>query len=106
MRSFRLIWLVPIQLFCVYQKRGHLCRCMQLTSQQKLVAAVLLSLAIVFFISSRAYACSVCFGAPGHPLTEGLRVGVLVLLSFVLTVIGGIVAFFINLRIRSKKLGF
>ena len=36
-------------------------------------------------------ACSVCYGEPGNPLTEGARAGVLVLGAIILGLMGGFI---------------
>ena len=36
-------------------------------------------------------ACSVCYGEPGNPLTEGARAGVLVLGAVILSLMGGFI---------------
>jgi len=40
-----------------------------------------------------ALGCAVCFGADGHAMTEGMNMGILALLGFVLPVLGGFATF-------------
>jgi hypothetical protein len=49
-------------------------------------------------------ACAVCFGDPNSPLTQGAKAGILVLLGFIGTVLGGIVAVTLFWIRRAKML--
>ncbi len=56
----------------------------------------------MFLIAQNAEACSVCYGALGQPLTEGLNMGIICLLVIVLFVLGLFATFFIQLVVRSR----
>ncbi|MCI0748831.1 MAG: hypothetical protein L0Y58_25775 [Verrucomicrobia subdivision 3 bacterium] len=63
---------------------------------------ILLSLAAALAgLPQSARACSVCFGDPNSPVAQGVVMGVLVLLSVVLAVLGGFTAFGIYMARRS-----
>ncbi|MCA9450863.1 MAG: hypothetical protein KC931_27315 [Candidatus Omnitrophica bacterium] len=53
-------------------------------------------------LAESALGCAVCFGAEGHAMTEGMNMGILVLLGFVVTVLGGFAAFIGYLMYRSN----
>lgn len=59
---------------------------------------------INIFLPATTYACSVCYGDPGSPLTIALRWSVLFLLTVLLAVLGCFVKFF--LQIRKKEMLF
>ncbi len=64
-----------------------------------------LVLAIVCCLAApSAQACSICVGDPNSPLTKGAVWGVTVLLGVVLSVLGGIAAFFIYTARRSSAI--
>ena len=63
------------------------------------VSATLMALA-----PNSALACTVCFGATDSKLTAGMLAGVLVLLLVILSVLGGLVAFFVYLARRSAEM--
>jgi hypothetical protein len=46
-------------------------------------------------------ACSVCYGAPDSGMAKGLVWGILALLSVVVSVLAGVVAFFVHVGKRS-----
>ena len=49
-------------------------------------------------------ACSVCYGEPGNPLTEGAKMGVIVLGLVIVAVLGWFVAIFFFWQKRAKAL--
>jgi hypothetical protein len=49
-----------------------------------------------------ALGCAVCFGAEGHAMTEGMNMGILALLGFILPVLGGFAGFIGYLAWRSN----
>jgi hypothetical protein len=51
---------------------------------------------------SGARACSVCYGEPDSPASRGLTLAILALAVVVVTVMGGVVAFFVQ---ASRKAG-
>ena len=55
----------------------------------------------VLAAAPRALACATCYGASDSPLAEGMNLGILSLLLVILTVLGGIVGFFILLARRA-----
>ena len=61
-------------------------------------------MALLAFLSlpSTASACAVCFGNSDSPWAKALNWGILVLLFVVLSVLGGIVAFFVHMAKRSR----
>ena len=65
--------------------------------------AILLTL-IVLLLAPDAYACSVCYGAPGDPMTEGANNGILFLLGVVGFVQLGFVALFWSFWRRQRAL--
>jgi hypothetical protein len=48
-------------------------------------------------------ACSVCYGAPDSGMAKGLVWGILALLSVVVSVLAGVVAFFVHVGKRSAS---
>ena len=44
------------------------------------------------FLIQNIYACAVCYGAPEHPVTEGMNNGILFLLTIVVFVLSSIAA--------------
>ena len=61
-----------------------------------------LLLAAALLLPHTASACAVCFGNSDSPWAKALSWGVLALLGVVLTVLGGIVAFFIHMAKRAR----
>lgn len=49
-------------------------------------------------------ACSVCYGEPGNPLTEGAKMGVIVLGVIIVSVLSWFVAIFFFWQKRAKAL--
>jgi len=68
------------------------------------VGRVLTAAAVIIGSSSNVLACPMCFGAEETSMIDGTKLGVLVLLGFVLAVQGGFVAFFLYLRNRAKRI--
>ena len=60
-------------------------------------------LAALAALPNSALACTVCFGASDSKLTAGMLAGVLVLLLVILSVLGGLVAFFVFIARRSAE---
>jgi len=48
--------------------------------------------------------CSVCFGDPSSPLTQGYNLAVFALLGVTVAVLATFAVMFVNFRNRSKKL--
>lgn len=59
-------------------------------------------LLLLFLAPGTASACAVCFGNSDSPWAKALNWGILVLLFVVLSVLGGIVAFFMHMAKRSR----
>ena len=51
-----------------------------------------------------SYGCAVCFGATDLSVKAGLRIAILTLLGILLGVLGGFVAFFVQMQKRAKKI--
>ena len=51
--------------------------------------------------SPGALACATCFGRSEAPLAEGMNMGILVLLGFILTVLAAFATFFVFLARRA-----
>lgn len=63
----------------------------------KSVLAATLAVLMTFVLPHAASACTICYGEPGNPLTEGVSAGVLVLLGVIVAVLawfGGMIIFF------------
>jgi hypothetical protein len=65
-------------------------------------ALVRLFLLVLVVMPHSASACAVCFGNSDSPWAKALNWGILVLLFVVLTVLGGIVAFFMHMAKRAR----
>ncbi len=64
---------------------------------------LILILTVAFLnIPRRAFACAVCFGGNDAAARVGIPLAVLTLLGILLCVMGGFIAFFINLQKRTK----
>ena len=48
-------------------------------------------------------ACAVCLGAPGHATTLGMNMAIGVMLMFVTSVLGGIIAFIVYLGRKARQ---
>jgi len=57
----------------------------------------------VDILARLVFGCSVCFGAKGHPLSNGLNLGILSLLMVVAFVLILFATFFLQLRAKSKN---
>ena len=57
---------------------------------------------ILFIIPSKMYACAVCYGAPDDPMTKGMDMAIIFLLSTIGSILMGIIAFVIYFVRRSK----
>jgi len=63
------------------------------------------SIALLFLLAispSHAWACAACYGQSDSPLAQGMNWGILSLLAVVVTVLGGVAAFFVYLARRSS----
>ena len=58
---------------------------------------------IASFLAQPAFACAVCYGAPGDPMTEGMNRGIWVLLGIVFVVQVGFVALFWSFWRRARE---
>ena len=56
------------------------------------------------FLSTKIFACSVCYGASDSPLSWGLNMAIVTLLVILVGVLGSMTSFFLNVRKRSKLL--
>ena len=61
------------------------------------------SILIVFFISNFLNACAVCYGSPDDIITIGMRMAILTLLGFIVSVLIGIL-FVIRHFMKQSKL--
>ena len=62
------------------------------------------ALALAAFVAApEAFACAVCYGAPGDPMTKGLNNGIWVLLGLVAFVQLGFVAMFWTFWRRARE---
>ena len=57
---------------------------------------LLLAAALAVLAPSPLFACAACYGRTDSPLADGMNWGILTLLGFVLTVLSGILVFFVN----------
>ena len=55
--------------------------------------------------ASAAQACTACYGQSDSLLAQGMNWGILALLAVVLTVLSGIVAFFVHVARRTASVG-
>ena len=58
---------------------------------------------ILFFINTLS-ACAVCYGAPDHPVTQGLNKAILFLLGTIIFILSCIIYGIISLIKRNKKI--
>jgi len=56
-----------------------------------------LAAALAALAPSPLFACAACYGRTDSPLAEGMNWGILTLLGVVLTVLSGIVVFFVHI---------
>jgi hypothetical protein len=63
-----------------------------------------ISLVLLAFASGTAEACSVCYGDPDSPQAKAMKVGILVLLGFIGTVLTGFATLFLYWVSRSRRL--
>ena len=71
--------------------------------QGSMVLAVLAA-GVALLLADAASACSVCFGDPNSSMSQGARVGVLVLLGVVVTVLAGLASLIVFWARRAAKL--
>ena len=69
-------------------------------TRRLVLAFVLLALAL----PSAGFACSVCYGDSDSTMAQGMNNGILVLLGVVGVVQGGLVALFLSIRRRARRL--
>jgi hypothetical protein len=68
------------------------------------LSVVVCALLLVAAASAPAWACPVCYGDPGDPMTKGMSNGILTLLGFIGFVQIGFVALFVNFWWRAKQI--
>ena len=61
-------------------------------------------LILLIILISSLYPCAVCYGAPDHPVTQGMNNGILFLLFIVAFVLSSIAGSIIVLMKRAKSL--
>lgn len=61
-------------------------------------------LILLIVLISSLYPCAVCYGAPDHPVTQGMNNGILFLLFIVAFVLSSIAGSIIVLMKRAKSL--
>jgi len=61
-------------------------------------------LILLIILISSLYPCAVCYGAPDHPVTQGMNNGILFLLFIVVFVLSSIAGSIIVLMKRAKSL--
>lgn len=59
--------------------------------------------ALLAFNPYSAQACAVCFGAKGDPVVNAAGFSILLLGAFILSILGGIIAFMITLARRARR---
>ena len=57
---------------------------------------------IIILLSSIVFPCAVCYGAPDHPVTQGMNNGIMFLLFIVVFVLSSIVGSILVLMKRAK----
>ena len=62
-------------------------------------------IALIMASASTAQACATCFGKSDSKLAEGMNWGIFTLLLVVMSVLGGISAFFIFIARRAAQVG-
>lgn len=72
------------------------------TQQSALSTQHLIALAVTLLLSRSAFACAVCYGAPGDPMVKGVNNGIWVLLGLVGFVQIGFVAMFWSFWRRTR----
>ncbi|MFO1511470.1 MAG: hypothetical protein U1F83_00910 [Verrucomicrobiota bacterium] len=63
-----------------------------------------LTLAALLLVQTPAWACAVCYGEPGSPMTSGLNWAILVLGGFIGMVLTGVAGFFVYVRHRATAI--
>ena len=64
---------------------------------------VTIELIATFLVAHTAFACSVCFAATADSYVKrGLALAIITLLMIVLSIMGGVIAFFVNVSKRTK----
>lgn len=72
--------------------------------KRSLRAAAAAGLVVGLAGGAAAHACTSCYGEASGPMIDGARMGVFLLLGVVLAVEGGIVAFFVTIARRARRL--
>lgn len=67
-------------------------------------AGVIMAVILNFFSTAKAFACAVCFGAADSSVKIALALAIITLLMMLLGVLSGIVAFFMNMQKRTRKM--
>jgi hypothetical protein len=57
-----------------------------------------------FCLMNLIYPCAVCYGNPESPLSHGMNMGVLTLMSFIIFILMIILYSIISMSIRTKKI--
>ena len=60
-------------------------------------------LAVCLIQPDSLLACAACYGQSDAPMAQGMNWGILSLLGIIITVLGGVAAFFISLARRAAK---
>ncbi len=76
-----------------------------MSGQRPIYASIAALVGAVALLSAQpAFACAVCYGEPGAPMTQWIQAGVLVLLGVVGTVLTGLASLMIFWMRRASKL--
>lgn len=68
------------------------------------VRASMLALVFLAIVPSVAPACSICYGDPDSPVSQGLTWAILALATIVVAVLGAVVAFFVHASRKAASL--
>ena len=60
--------------------------------------------AVTLTLPARVYACTSCYGQTDSPLAQGMNWGIMVLLGVIVSVLAGIVTFFVHVGRKSASL--
>ena len=70
--------------------------CFKSTNLARTIAA-----AVTLTLPGRAFACAVCYGQSDSPMAQGMNWGIMALLGVIMSVLCGIVVFFVHVGRRS-----
>jgi heme/copper-type cytochrome/quinol oxidase subunit 2 len=70
----------------------------------KLLRKLLMVAALAVASPSPLFACAACYGRTDSPLAEGMNWGIFTLLGVVLTVLSGVLAFFVHIVRKEEAL--